>query len=36
MKSTGLKKTQELYKLLTGWCESVNAYMPVPNPDYLK
>jgi len=29
-------KTQELYKLLTAWRFSLNAQMPVSNPDYLK
>jgi arylsulfatase A len=27
-------KTTEMYQLLTDWRESVNAQMPVPNPDY--
>lgn len=27
-------KTQEMHKMLTDWRESVNAQMPVPNPDY--
>lgn len=30
------KKTGELYELLTGWRETVNAQMPVPNPEYVK
>jgi arylsulfatase A-like enzyme len=29
-------KTQEYYKLLTDWRKSVNANMPVPDPDYSK
>jgi len=28
------QKTQELYKLLLQWRKSVNAQMPVPNPEY--
>lgn len=27
-------KTNEMYRLLTEWRKSVNAQMPVPNPDY--
>jgi hypothetical protein len=27
-------KTTEMYQLLTDWRESVNAQMPVPNPNY--
>ena len=27
-------KTTEMYKLLADWRKSVNAQMPVPNPDY--
>ena len=30
------KKSEELYKLLTDWRKSINAQMPVPNPDYKK
>jgi len=30
------KKRDELYKLLTDWRETVNAQMPVPNPEYIK
>jgi arylsulfatase A len=30
------EKTNEMYQLLTKWRESVNAQMPVPNPNYKK
>lgn len=30
------EKTNEMYQLLTNWRESVNAQMPVPNPNYKK
>lgn len=29
-----VQKTRELHKLLIEWRESVNAYMPIPNPEY--
>jgi arylsulfatase A-like enzyme len=29
-------KTQEMHKMLNDWRKSVNAQMPVPNPDYNK
>jgi len=28
------RKTQEMHKMLNDWRESVNAQMPVPNPNY--
>jgi arylsulfatase A-like enzyme len=30
------QKRDELFKLLTDWRKSVNAQMPVPNPEYIK
>jgi hypothetical protein len=27
-------KTKEMHKILTDWRESVNAQMPIPNPDF--
>ncbi len=34
LSQTMKSKTQEMYKLLTEWRQSVDAQMPVPNPDY--
>jgi hypothetical protein len=28
------EKTDEMYKFLVYWRKSVNAQMPIPNPDY--
>ena len=30
------QKTQELYRLLVQWRKSLDANMPVPNPEYRK
>jgi arylsulfatase A len=36
LSKTMKQKTKEMYKLLLDWRKSVNASMPVPNPEYKK